>query len=45
MEAVLEHSLILLYERKINNLKDLLPLLELIVRMHASLLIIAEDIE
>jgi chaperonin GroEL len=45
MEAVLEDPLILLYERKISNLKDLLPLLELVVKQHQSLLIVAEDIE
>jgi len=45
MEAVLEDPLILLNERKISNLKDLLPLLELIVKMHQPLVIIAEDIE
>jgi chaperonin GroEL len=45
MEAVLDEPLILLYERKINNLKDLLPLLELIVKMHQPLVIVAEDIE
>jgi chaperonin GroEL len=45
MEAVLDDPLILLHEKKISNLKDLLPLLELIVKMHQSLLIIAEDIE
>jgi chaperonin GroEL len=45
MEAVLDDPLILLHERKISNLKDLLPLLELIVKMHQSLLIVAEDIE
>jgi chaperonin GroEL len=45
MEAVLEDPLILLHERKISNLKDLLPLLELIVKMHQPLLIVAEDIE
>ena len=45
MEAVLDDPVILLYERKVSNLKDLLPLLELIVKMHQSLLIIAEDVE
>jgi chaperonin GroEL len=45
MEAILDDPLILLYERKISNLKDLLPLLELIVKMHQSLLIIAEDLD
>jgi chaperonin GroEL len=45
MEAVLDDPLILLHERKVSNLKDLLPLLELIVKMHQPLVIIAEDIE
>jgi chaperonin GroEL len=45
MEAILDDPLILLYERKISNLKDLLPLLELIVKTHQSLLIIAEDLD
>jgi chaperonin GroEL len=45
MEAVLEDPLILLHERKIGNLKDLLPLLELVVNMHQPLVIIAEDVE
>jgi chaperonin GroEL len=45
MQAVLDDPLLLLYERKISNLKDLLPLLELIVKMHRSLLIIAEDLD
>ena len=45
MEAVLDDPVILLYERKVSNLKDLLPLLELIVKMHQSLVIIAEDVE
>ena len=45
MEAVLDDPVILLYERKVSNLKDLLPLLELIVNMHQSLVIIAEDVE
>jgi chaperonin GroEL len=45
MEAVLDDPLILIYERKISNIKDLLPLLELIVKMHQSFVIIAEDVE
>jgi len=45
MEAVLDDPLLLLCERKIGNLKDLLPLLELIVKMHQPLVIIAEDVE
>jgi chaperonin GroEL len=45
MEAVLDDPLILLNERKISNLKDLLPLLEQIVQMHRPLVIVAEDID
>jgi chaperonin GroEL len=45
MEVVLDDPLILLYEKKITNIKDLLPLLELIVKMHQALVIIAEDVE
>src|SRR3989304_3032967 len=45
MEAVLEDVLILLYEKKINSMKDLLPVLEQIAKMGKPLLIIAEDIE
>jgi chaperonin GroEL len=45
MEAVLEDPMILINERKITNIKDLLPLLELIVKMHQSFVIIAEDVE
>jgi len=45
LEAVLLDPLILLYEKKITNLNDLLPLLEQVAKMSASLVIIAEDIE
>ena len=45
MEAVLEDVLILIYEKKINSMKDLLPVLEQIAKMGKPLLIIAEDIE
>jgi chaperonin GroEL len=45
MEAVMDDPLILLYEKKVSNIKDLLPLLELIVKMHQPLVIIAEDVE
>jgi chaperonin GroEL len=45
MEAVLEDPLILLFEKKISSVQDMLPLLEKILRMGRPLLVIAEDIE
>src|SRR5438874_5888459 len=45
MEAVLEDSLILIHEKKITALRDLLPLLETVAREGKPLLIIAEDVE
>ena len=45
MEAVLDDPLILIYEGKISNLKDFLPLLEQIAKRGAPLLVIAEDCE
>ncbi len=45
MQAVFDDTLILLCERKISNLNDLLPLLEQIVKMHLSLVLIAEDVD
>jgi chaperonin GroEL len=45
MEASLEDVYILLSEKKISNMKDLLPVLEAIARQQKPLLIIAEDIE
>src|SRR5271167_2060197 len=45
MEAVLEDVYILISEKKISNMKDLLPVLEAIARQQKPLLIIAEDIE
>jgi chaperonin GroEL len=45
MEAVLEDAFILIHEKKVSNMKDLLPVLEQIARMSKPLLIIAEDVE
>jgi len=45
MEAVLEDPAILIHDKKISNMKDLLPILEKTAQMGKGLLIIAEDIE
>src|SRR5216117_807507 len=45
MQCVLENALILIHEKKISTMKDLLPVLEQVAKMSRSLLIIAEDID
>jgi chaperonin GroEL len=45
MEVVIEDAVILLNEKKISNMKDLLPLLEQVARQGNPLLIVAEDVE
>lgn len=45
MEAVLEDPYLLIYDKKISNMKELLPILEKVSQMGRSLLIIAEDVE
>src|SRR5258705_1245307 len=45
MEASLENALILIHEKKISSMKDLLPLLEQVAKLGKPLLIIAEDVD
>jgi chaperonin GroEL len=45
MEAVLEDAYILIYEKKISNIKDLVPVLEKVVNAGKPLLIVAEEVE
>src|SRR5712692_3963420 len=45
MECVLENALVLIHEKKISNMKDLLPVLEQVAKLDQPLLIVAEDVE
>ena len=45
MEAVLEDAYVLIYEKKISNIKDLVPVLEKVVNAGKPLLIVAEEVE
>jgi chaperonin GroEL len=45
MECVLENALVLIHEKKISQMKDLLPLLEQVAKLGQPLLLIAEDVE
>ncbi len=45
MEVVLENPVLLIHEKKISSMKDLLPVLEQVARLGRPLLIVAEDIE
>src|SRR5207249_592042 len=45
MECVLEEALVLIHEKKISSLKDMLPVLERVAQMGKPLLVVAEDLE
>jgi chaperonin GroEL len=45
MEAVLEEALILIHDKKISTMKDLLPILEKVAQMGRPMLVISEDVE
>ncbi len=45
MEAILDDAMVLIYDKKISSMKDLLPVLEQVVQLNKPLLIIAEEVE
>lgn len=45
MEVLLEDAYVLLYEKKLTQLKELIPLLEQLAKAHGSLLVVADDVE
>lgn len=45
MESVLEDAYVLIYEKKVTNVKDMVPILEAVVQQGKPLLIVAEDVE
>src|SRR5690606_11445996 len=45
MQCVLEDAYVLVYEKKVSNIKDMVPLLEAVVQQGKPLLIVAEDVE
>ncbi|MGZ3693046.1 MAG: chaperonin GroEL [Bdellovibrionota bacterium] len=45
MEAILDDAMVLLFDKKISSMKDLLPVLEQVVQLNKPLLIIAEEVE
>ena len=45
MEAIVEDAVILIHDKKISSMKDLLPILEKVAQLSKPLLIIAEDVE
>jgi len=45
LEVILDDPVILLYDKKISDIKDLIPLLEQIAKLHRPLVILAEDVE
>lgn len=45
MECVLEDAYVLIFEKKVTNIKDIVPILEAVVQQNKPLLIVAEDVE